>query len=134
MELSLFLCQTPFSLPLLCDVHHHRDGAATRGPTAANAKPSPVRGMVLKTPARWIAQALGTFSDQSLDVALPAVAVIGDIAQKIEIGAARLKRTIVVACVGIRSRSRRTGAPELLDRFAGAEVSLRGSWRCGTPA
>src|SRR5262245_55325353 len=92
MELSLFLCQTPFSLPLLCDVHHHRDGAATRGPTAANAKPSPVRGMVLKTPARWIAQALDAFSDQSLDIALAIVTIHGQVAQESGVRASRLKQ------------------------------------------
>src|SRR5262245_19203313 len=52
----LCLDKLPFSLLLLSNVRHHRDRTTPRGPTAANARPSLVRRVVPKTPARWIAQ------------------------------------------------------------------------------
>src|SRR5262249_21028786 len=87
----LCLDKLPFSLLLLRDVRHHRDGATARGPTAANAKPSPVRRVVLKTPTRRIAQALDAFGDQGIHVTCAVITVDSQISQEIGIETAGLK-------------------------------------------
>src|SRR5262249_62145583 len=69
-QLGLLLRQILFSPPLLRDVRHHRDGAATRDATTDDAIPPAVRGMVLKAPGVRIAQTVDALGDEGVDVTL----------------------------------------------------------------
>ena len=77
---------------LLGDVGHHRDGAAARHAAAANAIPASVRRVVLEAFAGRVAQALDALGDERVGLAFAVIAVLGQKAQEIGIGAARLKQ------------------------------------------